>query len=114
MQKFPNTNKYPNKIFYKGNPNNSNIENISFVENEKVRDLPIYKYENEIIKRLQNENILIIVGETGSGKTTQIPKIIHKHNLQKDRVICITQPRRVAAISVALRVSKEVMIFYLF
>lgn len=80
----------------------------NFLNKNKIADLPVYKYEKEIIYRLNKENVLVIVGETGSGKTTQIPKIIYNHNLCSEKVICVTQPRRVAAISVALRVSKEV------
>lgn len=90
------------------NHNNNNNKNLSDKERSKVYDLPIYKYEKEIISRLQNENILVIVGETGSGKTTQIPKILYNNNFCGNKMICVTQPRRVAAISVALRVSKEV------
>ncbi len=81
------------------------------VNKSKIAELPVYKYENEIINRIKSENVLVIVGETGSGKTTQIPKILYNHNICGEKIICITQPRRVAAISVGLRVSKEVKIF---
>jgi len=80
----------------------------NLVNKSKIADLPVYKYEKEIISRISSENVLVIVGETGSGKTTQIPKILYNHNICNEKVICVTQPRRVAAISVALRVSKEV------
>ncbi|KAJ8977724.1 hypothetical protein NQ317_007273 [Molorchus minor] len=58
----------------------------------------------ELIKR---HKTLIILGETGSGKTTQIPQYINSARLQENGKIAITQPRRVAAISVALRVAQE-------
>lgn len=80
----------------------------NFVNKTKIAELPVYKYEKEILDKIKKENILLIVGETGSGKTTQIPKIIYNNYLNSDKIICVTQPRRVAAISVAIRVSKEV------
>ena len=83
----------------------------NFVNKNKISNLPVYKYEKEIIARISSENVLVIVGETGSGKTTQIPKILYNHNVWNEKIICVTQPRRVAAISVALRVSKEVKFF---
>jgi HrpA-like RNA helicase len=73
-----------------------------------VHKLPIYQYEEDIVNYLSRENILLLIGETGCGKTTQVPQILYKHKLNKDKCICITQPRRVAAISIALRVSQEV------
>lgn len=50
---------------------------------------------------------LIIIGETGSGKTTQIPQIIHESVKQEFGIIAITQPRRVAAITISKRVALE-------
>jgi HrpA-like RNA helicase len=82
---------------------------ISNKNKQSINRLPIYNYEEEIVKKLSKENILLLVGETGCGKTTQVPQILFKHKLNKDKCICITQPRRVAAISIALRVSQEVI-----
>ncbi|CAL5430179.1 unnamed protein product [Camellia sinensis] len=57
---------------------------------------------------VKSNNILIIVGETGSGKTTQLPQFLFNAGLCHDgKVIGITQPRRVAAVSVAKRVAEE-------
>jgi pre-mRNA-splicing factor ATP-dependent RNA helicase DHX38/PRP16 len=75
---------------------------------QSIHKLPIYNYEEEIIHKLKNENILLLIGETGCGKTTQVPQILYNHNIHNNKTICITQPRRVAAISIALRVSQEV------
>ena len=73
---------------------------------KQISLLPIYKEKDSIISLLksQKSNIIIIMGETGSGKTTQVPKIIYKNLPLNNKIICITQPRRVAAIS--MRVSE--------
>ena len=51
--------------------------------------------------------VIVIVGETGSGKTTQLTQFLHEDGYSKNGVIGCTQPRRVAAMSVAKRVSEE-------
>eukprot|EP01050_Picozoa_sp_SAG11_P010362 SAG11_NODE_1033_length_6095_cov_5.337725_5_plen_90_part_00 len=51
--------------------------------------------------------MLIVVGETGSGKTTQIPQYLHEGGWTKKGKVGCTQPRRVAAMSVAARVAEE-------
>ncbi|KAL2346542.1 hypothetical protein Fmac_000542 [Flemingia macrophylla] len=56
---------------------------------------------------LEALQVLVIVGETGSGKTTQIPQYLHDAGYTKNGMIACTQPRRVAAMSVAARVSQE-------
>ena len=71
--------------------------------------LPIYKSKNEIISLINNKdiNVIIIMGETGCGKTTQVPKIIYENCPMDNKMICITQPRRIAAISISERVAEE-------
>ncbi|KEG02478.1 pre-mRNA-splicing factor ATP-dependent RNA helicase PRP16, putative [Plasmodium vinckei vinckei] len=69
--------------------------------------LPIYKSKQELLDAVYNNNIIIIVGETGSGKTTQIVQYLYEAGYHKNGIICCTQPRRVAAVSVAYRVSYE-------
>lgn len=68
--------------------------------------LPIFAHRSRILSTLDSHRVVILVGETGSGKTTQIPQYI----FEKDNTACvaITQPRRVAAITVAQRVCEEV------
>ncbi|CAI5711626.1 unnamed protein product [Hyaloperonospora brassicae] len=68
--------------------------------------LPIYAHRNTIVEAVKSNQVIILVGETGSGKTTQIPQYIWENDRVHARV-AITQPRRVAAITVAQRVCEE-------
>ncbi|RDW66080.1 hypothetical protein BP6252_09715 [Coleophoma cylindrospora] len=73
------------------------------------RDLPVHKQRQEFLDMFHSTQILVFVGETGSGKTTQIPQFVlfdDLPHLNKKLVAC-TQPRRVAAMSVAQRVANE-------
>ncbi|KAL9597923.1 MAG: hypothetical protein Q9219_004813 [cf. Caloplaca sp. 3 TL-2023] len=73
------------------------------------RGLPVHAQRDEFLQMYQKSQILIFVGETGSGKTTQIPQFVlfdDQPNIQRKLVAC-TQPRRVAAMSVAQRVANE-------
>jgi len=76
---------------------------------DKVRrSLPIFKHKQQLIEAVGQHNVLIVVGETGSGKTTQLPQYLHEAGYTRDGMkIGCTQPRRVAAMSVAARVSQE-------
>ncbi len=56
---------------------------------------------------IRENNIVIIIGETGSGKTTQLTQYLHEEGYTKNGMVACTQPRRVAAMSVAKRVSDE-------
>ncbi|CAH0556419.1 unnamed protein product [Brassicogethes aeneus] len=74
---------------------------------EQRRKLPVFQQRNKLLDIIKRHKTLIILGETGSGKTTQIPQYIYSARLQENGKIGITQPRRVAAISVAMRVAQE-------
>lgn len=74
---------------------------------EERKALPIYPYKDELLQAVNDHQVLVIVGETGSGKTTQIPQYLHEAGFTKVGKIGCTQPRRVAAMSVAARVSQE-------
>ncbi|KAJ3332643.1 hypothetical protein HDU76_013529 [Blyttiomyces sp. JEL0837] len=70
--------------------------------------LPIFEFREEILAAVEQFQVLIIVGETGSGKTTQIPQYLSEAGYTKDgKKVGCTQPRRVAAMSVAARVAEE-------
>ncbi|ELU13729.1 hypothetical protein CAPTEDRAFT_150705 [Capitella teleta] len=71
--------------------------------------LPVWEYKEQFIDTMNKHQCLVLVGETGSGKTTQIPQWCLEWvrcRYQKKNVAC-TQPRRVAAMSVAARVAEE-------
>uniref|UniRef100_A0A6N2KJD1 RNA helicase n=1 Tax=Salix viminalis TaxID=40686 RepID=A0A6N2KJD1_SALVM len=74
---------------------------------EDRKTLPIYPYRDELLKAINEHQVIIIVGETGSGKTTQIPQYLHEAGYTKRGKVGCTQPRRVAAMSIAARVSQE-------
>ncbi|KAJ4838247.1 Pre-mRNA-splicing factor ATP-dependent RNA helicase DEAH1 [Turnera subulata] len=74
---------------------------------EERKTLPIYQYRDAFLQAVNDYQVLIIVGETGSGKTTQIPQYLHEAGYTKRGKVGCTQPRRVAAMSVAARVAKE-------
>ncbi|KAF3331470.1 putative pre-mRNA-splicing factor ATP-dependent RNA helicase DHX16 isoform X1 [Carex littledalei] len=74
---------------------------------EERKTLPIYPYRDELLKAVNDHQVIIIVGETGSGKTTQIPQYLHEAGFTKQGMVACTQPRRVAAMSVAARVAQE-------
>jgi len=75
------------------------------------RDLPVHLQRDQFLKLYGSNQFLVFVGETGSGKTTQIPQFIlfddMPHLQGKGKMIACTQPRRVAAMSVAQRVAQE-------
>jgi ATP-dependent helicase HrpA len=71
------------------------------------KDLPIAAKRNEIIECIKQNQILIISGDTGSGKTTQIPKLCLEAGRGIDGKIGLTQPRRIAATTVARRIAEE-------
>lgn len=75
---------------------------------EKRTTLPVWEQREEFLKEVRSHQSVVLVGETGSGKTTQIPQFLVNSGYCDDgKVVAITQPRRVAAMSVATRVSQE-------
>lgn len=79
-------------------------------KNDKQPKLPVCRYRDAFLKLLDDNQTLVIVGETGSGKTTQIPKWcldFCRKKVGKQLSVACTQPRRIAAMSIAARVAKE-------
>ena len=80
-------------------------------EHEKIlagrKKLPVFPYREEFLAAVKDHQVLVLVGETGSGKTTQIPQYLHEIGYSELGKIGCTQPRRVAAMSVAARVAQE-------
>ncbi|KAH7518777.1 hypothetical protein FEM48_Zijuj09G0207000 [Ziziphus jujuba var. spinosa] len=81
---------------------------------EKRKTLPVWQQKEEFLRVLSANQTVILVGETGSGKTTQIPQFVleafgdnNKGITKNKKMIACTQPRRVAAISVSKRVAEE-------
>ena len=71
------------------------------------KTLPAFDTKPDFVKTVKENDIIIVQGETGSGKTTQLPQFLIDEFAVKRKMIGVTQPRRVAAISVAKRVSEE-------
>ena len=71
-------------------------------------ELPITEWREKIVNAIREHQVLVITGETGSGKSTQIPKFCIEADRGRTGLIGCTQPRRIAAISLAARVSEEI------
>ena len=74
---------------------------------EQRKYLPVYSVRDEMMQVIRENQVIIIVGETGSGKTTQMTQYLYEDGFARFGQIGCTQPRRVAAMSVAARVAQE-------
>lgn len=88
------------------NPTLGRITTMSIKEQRE--SLPIFQFREEIISAVENNQVLVVIGETGSGKTTQMTQYLAEAGFAARGKIGCTQPRRVAAMSVAKRVAEEV------
>ncbi|KAI0320136.1 putative PRP16-RNA-dependent ATPase [Amylostereum chailletii] len=74
---------------------------------EQREYLPAFACREELLKTIRDNQVVVVVGETGSGKTTQLGQFLYEDGYCTHGIIGCTQPRRVAAMSVAKRVSEE-------
>lgn len=71
------------------------------------KSLPVYEQKQKILDCIENNQVVIVESPTGSGKTTQIPVILYEAGFATSGVIGVTQPRRIAALSVSEFISKQ-------
>ncbi|CBF74845.1 hypothetical protein AN4032.2 [Aspergillus nidulans FGSC A4] len=83
----------------------------SFSKSKTLREqrefLPAFAVREDLLRVIRDNQVVVVVGETGSGKTTQLTQFLYEDGYAKFGMIGCTQPRRVAAMSVAKRVSEE-------
>lgn len=85
------------------------MQRIERIPNIKLnQDLPVTQYADKLIEAIQQHQVIIVAGETGSGKTTQLPQIAMLAGRGLTGLIGHTQPRRLAARSVSQRIAEEV------
>ncbi|RMD43535.1 hypothetical protein DV735_g1591, partial [Chaetothyriales sp. CBS 134920] len=75
---------------------------------QQRESLPVFKFRNQFLDAVAGNQLLIVVGDTGSGKTTQLTQYLAEAGYADNGTVACTQPRRVAAMSVAKRVAEEV------
>ena len=73
----------------------------------KYLDLPVYKNHRLILSALEDNQALVVESPTGSGKTTQLPVILHEAAYSRHGIIGVTQPRRIAAVSVSEFIARQ-------
>ncbi|MDR2738601.1 MAG: ATP-dependent RNA helicase [Treponema sp.] len=70
-------------------------------------ELPVYKHKDLILSALADNQVIVVESPTGSGKTTQMPVILHDADYGKNGFIGVTQPRRIAAVSVSEFIARQ-------
>ncbi|KAK3560665.1 hypothetical protein QTP86_014516 [Hemibagrus guttatus] len=88
----------------------SKPEESNWTRDTESKHLPIYQHRHRLIEAVKENQFLVVTGETGSGKTTQLPQYLYQAGFCRNGKIGVTQPRRVAAITVAQRVSQEMAV----
>ncbi|XP_029209649.1 putative pre-mRNA-splicing factor ATP-dependent RNA helicase PRP1 [Acropora muricata] len=98
----------PSNMRGKINPFNGKLFTDKYFDILKKRiELPVWEYREKFMESMKEHQAFVLVGETGSGKTTQIPQWCLETRVDKRKCVACTQPRRVAAMSVAQRVADE-------
>ncbi|MCL2127441.1 MAG: ATP-dependent RNA helicase [Treponema sp.] len=70
-------------------------------------ELPVYKNHQKILSALEDSQAVVVESPTGSGKTTQLPVILHEAGYSRGGIIGVTQPRRIAAVSVSEFIARQ-------
>jgi ATP-dependent helicase HrpA len=70
--------------------------------------LPVYEQREKILAALQGHQVIVVESPTGSGKTTQIPLILHEAGFTSKGMVGVTQPRRIAAVSVSEFIARQI------
>lgn len=73
----------------------------------KPTELPVYQQKQRILDMLEHNRVIVVESPTGSGKTTQLPIILHEAGYSSTGIIGVTQPRRIAALSVSDFISRQ-------
>ena len=71
------------------------------------KSLPVYEQKQRILDTLAHNQVIVVQSPTGSGKTTQIPVILYEAGYAETGIVAVTQPRRIAALSVSEFISKQ-------
>jgi HrpA-like RNA helicase len=73
-----------------------------------MQHLPVYQHRGEILEALTSHQVVVVESPTGSGKTTQIPLILHESGYTQEKMVGITQPRRIATLSVCDFIKRQI------
>ena len=73
----------------------------------EYKSLPVYEQKQRILDALKDNQVIVVQSPTGSGKTTQLPVILHEAGYDSTGIIAVTQPRRIAALSVSEFIAKQ-------
>ncbi|MGD1833500.1 MAG: helicase-related protein [Sphaerochaetaceae bacterium] len=73
-----------------------------------MKHLPVYRHRKEILDALKERQVVVVESPTGSGKTTQIPLILHEAGYTDEKIVGITQPRRIATLSVCDFIKRQI------
>ncbi len=74
----------------------------------RPEELPVYQQRNKILREIEHNQVIVVESPTGSGKTTQLPLILYHAGFGQEGVIGVTQPRRIAAVSVSEYIALQI------